>query len=684
MSTKTINRKSAARIAVPSTISGLAIMGLLASAVPASAVEPLGSGYTPAAEDERIIAQNELAPGIVSTSGVGYHSDERYEELRDQFQNNTGNDRYIDSVANPELQVEGCGMDIGLVFDLSGSLSNSDVEQSKRAGVRIAEQLAGSESSMAIYSFATRAPAYNMVNLPSTRLDQDLDSVRSSLDSLQRMVRGPVEDRNYDQTGTTRPDNTNWDRGLAQTAGEGHDMVLFVTDGRPTEYGFRLDNVGGERGIGDWSGFTESPSREGGRLGSAINAGVESANIVKEHGTRILGIGIGLDDVASDEDEADPTTDPLDPRESLQRISGSEEGSDYLLLDNYEELSSTLAAIASENCTTNVDEFDPTYGGAYTNPGTEIEVAIGGDELPEGSTCELREDWTIPEGWQVRVEAESCSIFATPPADAQPGDRIEPEVRITYPDGSSETIEGWVEVVDPRDPGHGSEETLPGETVEVAPDFDTDDVAECRLQADYEPPAGWEVSVDPDSCVISVTPPADAEPGTTIEIPIDVEYDDGTVETSVGTVTVLEPPVEEEPAPEPEPEPTPEPEPAPEGPEGPAGEPGPAGEAGAPGEAGPAGEPGPAGEAGAPGEAGPAGEAGGAGEAGAPGEAGGAAPAAKGGDQAPAVKVATGNTGAQVSEVSEDSNNAHAGLLGLSALLASAAGALGIRGFRKN
>ncbi|REH89195.1 hypothetical protein DOS68_09050, partial [Staphylococcus felis] len=51
-------------------------------------------------------------------------------------------------------------------------------------------------------------------------------------------------------------------------------------------------------------------------------------------------------------------------------------------------------------------------------------------------------------------------------------------------------------------------------------------------------PKGWTVTVDPDNEEVTITPPADAEPGTSVDIPIKVTYPDGSTEETPVKVTV--------------------------------------------------------------------------------------------------------------------------------------------------
>ncbi|REI11086.1 YPDG domain-containing protein, partial [Staphylococcus felis] len=72
-------------------------------------------------------------------------------------------------------------------------------------------------------------------------------------------------------------------------------------------------------------------------------------------------------------------------------------------------------------------------------------------------------------------------------------------------------------------PHTGDEELPPGTTFEVPPAVIPED---------------WTVTVDPDNGTVTVTPPADDEQGTSVDIPIKVTYPDGTTEETPIKVTV--------------------------------------------------------------------------------------------------------------------------------------------------
>ncbi|MFU1788742.1 YPDG domain-containing protein [Mammaliicoccus sciuri] len=84
-----------------------------------------------------------------------------------------------------------------------------------------------------------------------------------------------------------------------------------------------------------------------------------------------------------------------------------------------------------------------------------------------------------------------------------------------------------------NEPGYNTEipgqptETKPGESVTVPqngdntlPDGSTFEVPKDKV------PDGWTAVVSPNTGELTVTPPADAEPGTTVDIPVTVKYPD--------------------------------------------------------------------------------------------------------------------------------------------------------------
>ena len=130
---------------------------------------------------------------------------------------------------NPPLP-DKCGLNVALLFDLSGSIG-SNITQLRAAGKSFVTALTGTPSSVAVYTFATHAPASRPgnSNLPLTSV-----ATTASANTVTSKINGlTVESGN--EAGT------NWDQGLWQIASGSarYDVTLVLTDGNPTFYGPR-------------------------------------------------------------------------------------------------------------------------------------------------------------------------------------------------------------------------------------------------------------------------------------------------------------------------------------------------------------------------------------------------------------------------------------------------------------
>ena len=196
------------------------------------------------------------------------------------------------------------------------------------------------------------------------------------------------------------------------------------------------------------------------------------------------------------------------------------------------------------------DEYNPTYNEAATKPGQPVDLPVVFVEEerasraatpPEGTVFEIVRD-KVPPGWNASVKPNG-TLQVIPPADAIPGTTAVIPVKVTFPDGTVTYTSGKV-VVLPTDahlnhPTYGGKETKPGVPVDVPqtsespmPDGTVYEVPSLSI------PEGWMVTVKPDGTLV-VTPPADAEPGTTTNIPVNVTYPDKSVDYTAAKVTVI-------------------------------------------------------------------------------------------------------------------------------------------------
>ena len=220
------------------------------------------------------------------------------------------------------------------------------------------------------------------------------------------------------------------------------------------------------------------------------------------------------------------------------------------------------------------DRFDPEWNDTDTpEDGSAVTVSNTGDDLPHGTTVELGWGHGLhnkgTQDWDVELE-ENGAITVTPGADAEHGDSVQVQVVITYADGSTETKEFIVQV-----PVSG-EEYVPGNFGEFGPMLQSEETeltaeeafgqaemiepnwADSSTPEDGSPvtvkntgdalPHGtkvdlgwghgthnkgtqdWDVDLE-ENGDITVKPGADAKPGDSIQVEVEITYPDGTKET---------------------------------------------------------------------------------------------------------------------------------------------------------
>ncbi|WP_167386254.1 YPDG domain-containing protein, partial [Staphylococcus argensis] len=198
---------------------------------------------------------------------------------------------------------------------------------------------------------------------------------------------------------------------------------------------------------------------------------------------------------------------------------------------------------------TDAGQHDPGYEDAKTQPGKPVEVPQTKDKnIPPGTEFEGPKD--VPSGWTVDVDPNTGKVTVTPPPEATPGTEVNIPVTVHYPDGSTETTNLKVTVTpkDPsetdagqHDPGYEDAKTQPGKPVEVPQTKDKNIPPGTEFEGPKDVPTGWTVDVDPNTGKVTVTPPANATPGTEVNIPVTVHYPDGSTETTNVKVTVDQP-----------------------------------------------------------------------------------------------------------------------------------------------
>ena len=325
---------------------------------------------------------------------------------------------------------ETCGLDIGIVLDLSNSLTDEDVANSKAAAKAVAGGLNGTPSRMSVNTFATFGPDGTNSPIPSRSVatSDSVDSLSEEIDALQRVP--------------SNSGGTNWDRGLGQLDGTNHDLVLFVTDGKPTAYGV----PGADPGNDDRGTRTDQID---------IDTAVESANSLKSQGTKVVGLGVGSE---INED-------------NIKLVSGQTEDDDYYVVSDYSQLADQLREIATKSCrgTLNVTKLiDPGAG----QHGVETDVYRG-------------EGWTISspdstDGAEKITNADGTVSFRlkTPAEDVQATEVQQAGYRLQQQSGENAicTVNGREIGTENIDGGFALTETV-----------GTDEIVACQLVNEQDP-----------------------------------------------------------------------------------------------------------------------------------------------------------------------------------------------------
>jgi hypothetical protein len=204
-----------------------------------------------------------------------------------------------------------CGLRIALLIDLSGSI-RPNLRTYQAAARAFVESLAGTPSSIAIYTFGTAAPAPGVNNATLAPVSV---ATRAGVDRLVSKINGLT---------VPASSGTNWDAGLWQIVRDNpvrhFQSTFIITDGDPTYYG-----PTGNGGRGNTTRFAE------------VENGIFSANAVKEQGTSVISVGIGT------------ATEGLASTDNIRAVSGPAANTDYFNTD-FRLLSHVLAQLALRNC----------------------------------------------------------------------------------------------------------------------------------------------------------------------------------------------------------------------------------------------------------------------------------------------------------------------------------------------
>ena len=185
----------------------------------------------------------------------------------------------------------------------------------------------------------------------------------------------------------------------------------------------------------------------------------------------------------------------------------------------------------------NKDDYTPKYNDGSGKPGESVRIPVSeanGKTIPAGTT------YTSLTPGVVTVDGKG-KVTVTIPADKNPGDKVTGKVLVRYPDGSEEEVPVTVTVVnrdkDDYTPKYNDGSGKPGESVGIP-------VSEANGKTipagtTYTSLTPGVVTVD-DKGKVTVTIPADKNPGDKVTGKVLVRYPDGSEEEVPVTVTVGE------------------------------------------------------------------------------------------------------------------------------------------------
>ena len=251
---------------------------------------------------------------------------------------------------NPPM-IGGCPIDIALIADTSGSLGATGMAGLKETMSAFVAAFQGTNARMAAFSFSNLSPGGGASNHPT------LMPVTTSAQAAAFTAQF---------ASWTPGGGTNWDAGFAAAANAQphYDLAILLTDGNPTVL---RDNPG--------SGSSAYNSIQD------VDAGVFSANQLKQEGTRVLSLGVGPALTVASE-------------ANLRSVSGPAKNTDYFRAGSFDEATQVLVELAKKRCTGSIG----------------VQKLI----IPEGGT--VSDAVPAPAGWEFGAGTTTDAARLTPAA----------------------------------------------------------------------------------------------------------------------------------------------------------------------------------------------------------------------------------------------------------------------------
>jgi hypothetical protein len=233
---------------------------------------------------------------------------------------------------------DGCGFDIALVLDSSGSIDDTELAQMKNSVGHFVDTLSVTPTDFSVTDFDTTA------------------SVKQAFSTNITLVKTGIN-------AATSGGSTDWEDGLIKANStfdprpdvKHQNIVVFASDGNPNQYGNNL---------GPGYGFDQA----------ALDAAITQANTIKNSGARIITLGIG-----------NPSGDEALNPANLKAISSDDA---YYNAADFSALATTLQQIASRLCggtlTVSKRIGNPT-GWVAADSGWKFNIGGNADEVTDSN-----------------------------------------------------------------------------------------------------------------------------------------------------------------------------------------------------------------------------------------------------------------------------------------------------------